>query len=179
MTEHINAQELQRAIIFSELSDHDAGLASQGIQRVHLQAGDTLFHQGDPGDSLYFVISGILHVSLYVPEAEDRIINKLGPNSILGEMSLLLDQPRSATVTAETDAELWRVGRDKFQESISWNERWANQFLFYMAQVLARRLLGMNDELVDLLAKAQRDGKVAKYYLAQLQQILGADTSGT
>src|SRR5687768_9543128 len=111
MSEHINAQELQRAVIFSELSDQDADLASQGIQRVHLAAGDTLFYQGDPGDSLYFVISGQLHVSLFVPEAEDRIINKLGPNSILGEMSLLLDQPRSATVTADTNAELWRVAR--------------------------------------------------------------------
>ena len=175
MTEHINAQELQRAVIFSELSDHDADLASQGIQRVHLQAGDTLFHQGDPGDSLFFVISGQLQVTLFVPEAEDRVINILGPNSILGEMSLLLDSPRSATVVAQTDAELWRVARDKFHESISWNERWANQFLFYMAQVLARRLLGMNDELVDLLSKAQRDGKVAKYYLAQLQRLLATD----
>jgi CRP/FNR family transcriptional regulator len=176
MSEYINAQDLQRAVIFSELNEHDAGLASQGIQRLHLKAGEILFHQGDPGDSLYFVISGQLQVSLYVPESEDRVIHQLGPNSILGEMSLLLDEPRSATVSAATDAELWRVARDKFHESISWNERWANQFLFYMAQVLARRLVGMNDELVDLLSQAQRDGKVAKYYLAQLQRILASDT---
>jgi CRP/FNR family transcriptional regulator len=175
MAEFINAQDLQRAAIFSELSAHEAGLATQGIQQVQLQAGDILFHQGDPGDSLYFVISGELKVSLYVPEADDRVISKLGPNSMIGEMGLLLDEPRSATVSAATDAELWMVSRDKFNESIAWNERWANQFLFYMAQVLARRLLGMNDELVVLLSKANREGKIAKYYLTQLQKILAAE----
>jgi hypothetical protein len=47
------------------------------------------------------------------------------------------------------------VGRQKFQEALSWNERWANQFLFYMAQILARRLGTMNREIVDMMAKRQ------------------------
>lgn len=151
----LEVRELQAASFFKELSEKDAHLATQGIEEINLGAGEALFHQGDAGDSMFFVVSGQLEVRLRVPGNEDRVVSVVGPNSIIGEMSLLLDEPRAATVIALGDAQLWQLGRQKFQESLSWNERWANQFLFYMAQVLARRLGTMNRELVDMMAKRQ------------------------
>jgi CRP/FNR family transcriptional regulator len=151
----IDFKSLQTASLFKALSEKDTHLATQGIEEIELSAGDVLFHQGDAGDSMFFVVSGQLEVRLRVPGAEDRVVSVVGPNSIIGEMSLLLDEPRAATVIALGQTQLWQVGREKFQEALSWNERWANQFLFYMAQVLARRLGTMNRELVDMMAKRQ------------------------
>ena len=102
---------------------------------------------------MYLVISGELNVQLDVPGGPDRVVSTMGANSILGEMCLLLDEPRTATIVAATDAELWQVSRIRFEESVAWNERWANQFVFSMAQTLARRLSAMNRELVSLVAE--------------------------
>lgn len=151
----LEVKEVQAASFFKVLSEKDAHLATQGIEEIELNAGDVLFQQGDGGDSMFFVVSGQLEVRLRVPGDEDRVVSVVGPNSIIGEMSLLLDEPRAATVVALGQTQLWQVGRQKFQEALSWNERWANQFLFYMAQVLARRLGTMNRELVDMMAKRQ------------------------
>jgi len=157
MSELISAQELERAAIFKQLTAEDVKQATKDIQLVKLKSGDELFHQGDAGDSIFFVVSGQLDVTLDVPGGGTCVVGRVGPNSVVGEMSLLLEQPRTASVVAAGDAELWKVSRDNFLESISWNERWANQFLFFMAQLLARRLAGMNDEIVDMVAQQQRE----------------------
>lgn len=150
--EPLDAQILQTTALFKQLSEKDAHLATQGIELIKLAAGQELFHQGDAGDSMFFVVSGNLEVRLDVPGGGDRVVSEVGPNSILGEMSLLLEEPRTATVKAVTETELWKLSREKFQEAISWNERWANQFLLYMAQILARRLGAMNRELVLMMS---------------------------
>ncbi len=153
MNEPIDAKAIQTTSLFSELSTKDAQLAINDIELVRLKAGEELFHQGDAGASVFFVVSGQLEVRLAVPGDEDRVVSVVGPNSIIGEMSLLLDEPRAATVSALGDAELWQIGRAKFEAAQRANERWANQFLFYMAQILARRLGTMNREIVAMVAK--------------------------
>ena len=157
MSQLVNAKALQTTSLFSELSTQDAQLATDDIELVRLKAGEELFHQGDAGASVFFVASGQLEVRLAVPGDEDRVVSVVGPNSIIGEMSLLLDEPRAATVSALGDAELWKISRTRFEAAQRANERWANQFLFYMAQILARRLGTMNREIVDMVAKREAD----------------------
>ncbi len=153
MSDMANAKAVQTASLFSGLSEQDARSATDDIEVIRLTAGEELFHQGDTGASVFFVVSGQLEVRLAVPGDEDRVVSVVGPNSIIGEMSLLLDEPRAATVSALGDTELWKISRAKFEAAHKSNERWANQFLFYMAQILARRLGTMNREIVDMLAK--------------------------
>lgn len=153
VSEQVDAKAVQTASLFSGLTEKDAQLAIDDIEIVRLNAGDKLFRQGDGGASMFFVVSGQLEVCLSVPGAEDRVVSVVGPNSIIGEMSLLLDEPRAATISALGDAELWKISRVKFEAAQSANERWANQFLLYMAQILARRLGNMNREIVDMMGK--------------------------
>src|SRR5215216_5967320 len=114
MSEQINAQELERAAIFNQLTAKDVEQATKDIQLVKLKSGDALFRQGDAGDSIFFVVSGQLDVMLDVPGGGTCVVGQIGPNSIVGEMSLLLDQPRTASVVAQSEAELWKVSRDNF-----------------------------------------------------------------
>lgn len=155
MSEMVDAKDLQTASLFTGLSEQDARNATDDIEVIRLKAGEELFHQGDSGASLFFVVSGQLEVRLAVPGDEDRVVSIVGPSGIIGEMSLLLDEPRAATVSALGETELWQISRTKFEAAQSANERWANQFLFYMAQILARRLGTMNREIVGMLAKSE------------------------
>nr|MBA2280845.1 cyclic nucleotide-binding domain-containing protein [Acidimicrobiia bacterium] len=75
---------------------------------VALPAGADVFAAGDPADALYLVSSGWLSVE---EPSSGRELATLGPGSIFGEVGLLLDAPRSATVRVLADAHLWRLAR--------------------------------------------------------------------
>lgn len=78
------------------------------LTRVDLAAGTTVFTAGDPADALYLVGDG----SLVVEEGSTgRELAILGPGAVVGEVGLLLDAPRSATVKVSANAELWRLAR--------------------------------------------------------------------
>ncbi|NDJ54317.1 MAG: cyclic nucleotide-binding domain-containing protein [Chloroflexi bacterium] len=81
------------------------------LEWVYLAWGEVLFYQGDPGDGLYVVINGRLRIVLEDDEGNERIIRELGRGEILGEMAILTDAPRSATVYAIRETELVRLGR--------------------------------------------------------------------
>ncbi|HEV3484847.1 MAG TPA: aquaporin [Vicinamibacterales bacterium] len=91
-------------------------------------AGEAVMREGEAGDEAYLVERGRLHVTRGgVPLAE------LGPGAWVGEMSLLLDEPRSATVTAATDAQLRRVTRDSFGRLLAEDPRRTQELLRQLA----------------------------------------------
>jgi CRP-like cAMP-binding protein len=90
-----------------------AGLPSEALEALveHMQLipllpGAVLFHQGDPGDSLYVITEGELAV-----QGQGVEMSRLGPGAFIGEVALMTDQPRSATVTAAAPSELLRIDR--------------------------------------------------------------------
>jgi cAMP-dependent protein kinase regulator len=76
---------------------------------VRVPAGETVIEEGQAGDAFYAVESGRLDVTI-----EGRYIRTIGPGDHFGEIALLLDVPRTATVTASTPARLFRLERDGF-----------------------------------------------------------------
>jgi predicted acylesterase/phospholipase RssA/CRP-like cAMP-binding protein len=90
-----------------------AELASRAAP-ASIAAGEWLWHQGDPGDSLYVILTGRLEVVVEQPER--RVIRVLGRGGAVGELALLTASPRSAGVRATRDSELLRVGCDEFTE---------------------------------------------------------------
>jgi predicted acylesterase/phospholipase RssA/CRP-like cAMP-binding protein len=79
-------------------------LATQ-LEPVHVDAGQVIFRQGDVGDGLYLVVSGRLRVSV-AADGPERMLYDLGRGAIVGEMALLTDRPRAATVHAARDSDL-------------------------------------------------------------------------
>jgi cyclic nucleotide-binding protein/MFS transporter len=83
-------------------------LAGQLIP-VHVPVGREVFAEGDPGDRFYVLAEGTVDVSI-----GGRGISMLGPGSSFGEIALIRDVPRTATVTAQSDVELYALERDVF-----------------------------------------------------------------
>jgi len=78
-------------------------------------AGEVVFRQGDAGDGLYLVVSGRLRVTVAADGAE-RAVQDLGRGAIVGEIALLTDRPRTATVHAVRDSDLQLLRAPVFQE---------------------------------------------------------------
>jgi predicted acylesterase/phospholipase RssA/CRP-like cAMP-binding protein len=84
------------------------------IDLVELAAGEVLFREGDAGDSMYIVAAGVLGVRVVQQDGTEAVIDKLAPGAVVGELSLLSGQPRTATVYAENAAGLVRVTKKEF-----------------------------------------------------------------
>ena len=88
------------------------GLASR-LVRLRVPAGTMLFRQGDVGDRFYIIAAGEADVAV----AGQR--KTLGSGDYFGEIALLRDLPRTATVTAQTDLELYALGREEFVAAVA------------------------------------------------------------
>lgn len=91
-----------------------AKLAAQ-LESMSLAAGDELFRQGEPGDALYIVARGSFGAYLDTPDdPAGRRLSTIVVGDTIGEIALLGDHPRSATVRADTAAEVLRLDRHRF-----------------------------------------------------------------
>jgi CRP/FNR family cyclic AMP-dependent transcriptional regulator len=95
---------LARVDLFAGLDKKDLQVLTNACQERTYKAGSTLIKQGDTGVGLYVIISGTVHITqANNPDKAEVDLGTAGPGSVLGEMSLLDDLPRSATITAVTD----------------------------------------------------------------------------
>ena len=103
--------------------------------------GQTLFEQGASGDALYTLVSGAVGVSVRDHAGRPTRIARLRPPETFGEMALLSDAPRAATVMALRDSHLLKLTREAFEGVIAEHPH----TLLYFARMLADRLRARND----------------------------------
>jgi CRP-like cAMP-binding protein len=121
--------ELDRMIrdidIFDGLNEAEIAEITALCQERVLREGETLVHQGDVGDEMYIITQGFVEVILgRRGEAPPRVIITLGPGQITGEMALLDQGPRSATVRAvSTPTIIQAIRRQEFERLCERNTR--------------------------------------------------------
>jgi MFS family permease len=81
---------------------------------VRLKAGEELFRQGDIGDRYYIVADGVVEILV-----DGQVVRETGPGGYFGEIALLRDIPRTATVRAKNDVELLALDRDDFIAAVT------------------------------------------------------------
>jgi CRP-like cAMP-binding protein len=109
----------------------------------NLRDGEVLFRAGDVGDGCYRIQAGLVKVVVTSQKGEERIISLLGPDAIVGELSMIDGGPRSASVVAIADCSLSFLSRAKFQMCIEAHP----ELTSYLMKTLARRLRGTDDAL--------------------------------
>ena len=127
------------------------------LEEVRLRPGEVLFRQGDPGDSIYLLVSGQILIKLDATSQDERTLAMLGPGAILGEMGPLVNTPRTATAIAAAESHLWQISTRAFHDALQHGDAWAASFLLATAQVLGRRVIVMNEELVKLSAELRQN----------------------
>lgn len=147
--------DLLRSVpIFAGIEPSRLKLIAFTADSIAYRAGQALVRQGQPGDAAYVLVEGKAEVSVET-ESGDYVIATLGPGDVMGEISILCDSPRTATVTASTDVSALRVRKDSFLQLL-------RQFPEIAAEVmrsLAERLTHTNEELVRARnLAASRDG---------------------
>ena len=113
------AEALRRCVLFSRVDDQTLGRCVDSLRSRRYRRNETIFHQGDPGDSLYVIQAGAVKIVLPDPEGEEgAIIATLGAGDFFGELALLDGEPHSATAIALEGTEALVLRRDAFDRLV-------------------------------------------------------------
>jgi len=140
------ATTLRNVPLFSELDAESLVLVASAARRVRFPKGSIVFQEGDPGDYLLVIEKGQVKVVLIGDDGQETIVNILDPPALLGEIALLDEAPRSATVVAVTASEFLQIARGPFLALI---KRHPDLALEIMAR-LARRLRKTTEQVRSL-----------------------------
>ncbi|MBI5777027.1 MAG: diguanylate cyclase [Nitrospirae bacterium] len=133
---------LAAAPLFQSLSqDQVTRLVSKAVERVYLP-GQTVFRQGESGAHVYVILGGQVRIVEATPEAPlvDRFVGELGHGEIVGEMGLLLDHSRTATVMAVERTRCLMIPQDDFTQALEQSPPLAIGLL----RMMAARLQNVN-----------------------------------
>ncbi len=138
------------------------------VARKSVSRGAVVLAAGDLTDSLYIVLSGRLKVMMSDTEGKEVILSILGPGEFFGEMGLIDDSPRSASVLAIESCELLSISKRDFKKSL------AENFEMTMAVMrgLVRRLRDA-DRKIGSLALLDVYGRVARLLLDMSETVNG------
>jgi CRP-like cAMP-binding protein len=142
---------LRRVPLFSGVAPAKLKLLAFTSDRVSFDSGQVLFRQGDPGDAAYVVLSGSADVLVNSQSGEIKVAT-IEPNSIVGEIAILCDVPRNATVRANAPLETLRIPKDHFLKMLAEFPEMAVEIM----RVLADRLSHTTAELTEARSNLRR-----------------------
>jgi CRP-like cAMP-binding protein len=142
---------LRRVPYFAEIEPAKLKLLAFLSERVAFDPGKQLFRQGDPGDAAYLIIAGEAEVVAQTA-AGPVVLATLGANQIIGEMAILANLPRAATVRAKGRLITLRISKEHFMRMV----REFPSMAVSMMQELAERLAATNNQLSTTVAELRR-----------------------
>jgi CRP-like cAMP-binding protein len=115
MTLETEVQSLRQVPMFRDVDPARLKLLAFTSERVQFAAGQRFFQQGDAADAAYVLLDGRAEVRLNAPGGE-IVVAHLGRNALVGEMGILSDSPRSATIVAKEPTTALRIDKRVFLE---------------------------------------------------------------
>ena len=109
-----------QSFLFNSLETSDLNIVIGAMEEKQFKQGESVIKQGDNGDCLYIVDSGELDCSKRFPDNPDvdKYLKTYVPGEAFGELALLYNAPRAATIKAKTDCVLWCLDRDTFNNIV-------------------------------------------------------------
>ena len=152
-----HAAVLKPMTLCRALSDTELDAIAAIVEAQDVAAGKELFREGDPGDGLFLVVTGEIDIVKRGPRG-DRSLARMGPGGVLGEMSLITADLRSATGRAVVDTRVLRLPVRRFRALLDDGSTAALKIAAAIAEVLARRLAAMNTVVLELADKIDPAG---------------------
>jgi CRP/FNR family cyclic AMP-dependent transcriptional regulator len=164
----VNHNILKTVPLFSSLSDEQLRLLQPCLQQRSYPRNSFILRAGEETDALYIILSGRVKVLIPDDQGREVILATLGPNEYFGEMGLLDEQPRSASVETLEACQMLRFSKSGFIGCLKDN--------FDLAMIIIKNLvkrLRAADRKIESLALIDVYGRVARLLLDQAEEIDG------
>ena len=169
MAHEENKAFLRRVPLFSGLTESQLETLAAGSARRSYPKGRTIVSEGEPSQSMYILLAGRAKVQRSDAEGKEVILAVLGSGEIIGEMSLIDDAPRSASVVTLESCEFMGVSKDAFKAMLAQNPEVAMNVM----RGLVRRLREA-DKKIETLALLDVYGRVARVLL-DFSEVVGGE----
>ena len=143
MSLEMECEQLRDIPLFRDLDAAKCKLVAMSSDRLNYKAGDNVFNEGDPSDSVYFMLSGRIKVTRRRADVEIDLA-ELSGGAVLGETGVICGRSRSATITAIEDATMLRTDAHVFKELL----HQVPQVAVALARELANRVDATSERLL-------------------------------
>jgi CRP/FNR family cyclic AMP-dependent transcriptional regulator len=164
----LNPHVLKSIPLFSSFSDAQLNSLLSYAQHKKYPRGTYIVRAGEDTDALYIILSGKVKVLIPNEDGREVILTAMGPNEFFGEMGMLDDQPRSASVEAVEPCEMLRISKAGFMDTLRDN--------FDVAMLIIRNLvrhLREADRKIESLALVDVSGRVARLLMEMAEEVDG------
>ena len=138
---------LRKHPMFSDLAPDAMDQLCRYAKLTSLKRGAVIFSKGDPGTSLYAVISGTVKISVSSPDGRNAILNLIGPGEVFGEVSVLDGKARTTDGTANTNCEIFVIDRRDFMPFVRSQPTLAMKFI----ELLCARLRWTSEQVEQVI----------------------------
>lgn len=149
---------LRRSVMFQNLSENELRKISLRFELLDLPMGEVLFYEKEPSNDMYIVLEGKVRASLFDEQGNELVLAELGPGEFIGEMGMIDQLPRSATVLAEENTRLAVLRRDTFLKIIKENPDIAVNVIKALVSRLRK-----TDDMVEALAFRNVESRIVKF----------------
>jgi len=129
--------------------EHLQRLVTIGTERRYSK-NETVFNEGDVGDTFYLILDGAVRISRIVPGMGEEALAVLRKAAYFGEMSLIDDEARSATALVHEACTLFEISRRDLEDLLFVDRDLAYELLWNFVRTLSRRLRATNDKMTFL-----------------------------
>ena len=165
-----NADLLRRVPLFALLTESQAQQIADAVIKRRFKRGDRIVEQGLKSNALYIILSGRARVLASDSRGREVILATLQPGDYIGEMSLIDNEPHSATVRAEVQTDVLMLGRSEFARCMPENSSMAYAVMRALVQRLRHSVRN-----IESLALMDVYGRLARVLLENAQR----DTNGS
>jgi CRP/FNR family cyclic AMP-dependent transcriptional regulator len=156
--------------IFEDFSEELIAEVAALVQMRRWASGAVIFQRGDDGNYMIMITQGRIKASLITPQGKELSLRYFEAGTLIGEMSILDGEPRSADATATAATEGYVIGKKEFQLLLAQHKTASDAVMRF----LCRRVRETTQQL-ETMALYDLDSRVARFFLAAVRQIHGDD----
>lgn len=160
---------LVRFPIFADFSPRELSSVAGALTEHELAPGAMLFDEGQAGASCFFLHLGKIQIDRKSTPGDWELLAVLDAPSILGEMAILRQAPRSARAVAMRPCVLWEMPESALNQLANDGNPAAYKIMKWIARSLSDRLSKTNDKLIDIYAKPHKSMIELKQRLKELE----------
>ena len=150
MPNQMDYNKLRLLTIFNDLDKNELEIVQKHVFERSVKKDSVLFVEGMPGELLYIIISGCVEIIKETKDYGKIVLATIGANDIVGEMSLIDSEPRSATGITSEDSVLLVIKKQSFNEILQSDPRVAAKVLMGLLKVISRRLRMTDKKIEDI-----------------------------
>ena len=163
---------LESTKLFSTLAPKDLDRVRPAVREITFPAGHEIFVEGEAGNGIYIVKDGLVQISAVLDYGNRLVLTRLGDGEIFGELSVMDQDPRSATATAERETQVYFIPREELMEMLEAIPHLSACFV----REISRRLRDFNGRYIREVLQSERlalIGRFASFIVHDLKNPLG------